>query len=82
MEIYLKEEQNTQVYKKTMNVYIENINTFENINKLYTTQWRKIYEVRELEFFKKYDIFPNYSLKKCRYNANEAINKPIEVKIT
>ena len=28
MEIYLKEEQNTQAYKITMNIYIENINTF------------------------------------------------------
>ena len=28
MEIDLKEEQNTQAYKETMNIYIENINTF------------------------------------------------------
>ena len=42
MEIYFKEEQNTQSYKETMNIDIENINTFENRNKVYTTQWRKI----------------------------------------
>ena len=30
-----------------MNIDIENINTFEKRNKLYTTQWRTIYEVIE-----------------------------------
>ena len=45
MEIDPKEEQKIQSYKETMKIDIENINTFENINKVYTTQWRKIYEV-------------------------------------
>ena len=36
-----------------MNINIENINTFENRKKVYTTQWRKIYEVIEPEFFEK-----------------------------
>ena len=40
-----------------MKIYIENINTFENRNKVNTTQWRKIYEVIEPEFFYKSDIF-------------------------
>ena len=46
-----------------MNIDIESINTFENINKLYTTQWGKIYEVIEPEFLKEPDIFPD-DLKK------------------
>ena len=36
---------------------IENINTFEKRNKVNTTQWRKIYEVIEEEYFKESDIF-------------------------
>ena len=39
-----------------MNIDIENINPFESRNKVYTTQWRKIYEVIEPEFFKETDI--------------------------
>ena len=30
MEIDLQKEKNTQAYKETMNIDIENINTFEN----------------------------------------------------
>ena len=33
-----------------MNIDIENINTFEKRNKVYTTQWRTIYEVIEPDF--------------------------------
>ena len=40
-----------------MNIDIENINTFEKRNKVYTTQWRKIYEVIEEDYFKESDIF-------------------------
>ena len=43
MDIDIKEERKAQAYQKTMNIYIENINTFEKRNKLYTTQWTKIY---------------------------------------
>ena len=52
MGIDLKEERNTQTYKETMNIDIENINVFYKRNKLYTTQWRTIYEVIEPEFLK------------------------------
>ena len=45
METDLKEEQKIQEYKEIMNIDIENINTFEKINKVYKTQWRTIYEV-------------------------------------
>ena len=45
MDVDIKEEQKTQAYKETKNIYIENINTFEKRNKVYTTQWRTIYEV-------------------------------------
>ena len=63
-----------------MNIDIENNNTFEKRNKVYTTQWRKIYEVIEEDYFKESDIFPDDYIKKCKDNANEAINIPIEVK--
>ena len=63
-----------------MNTDIENINTFEKRNNVYTTQWRKIYEVTEPDFFEKSDIFPDYFQKKCNDNANKYINIPIEVK--
>ena len=36
MEIDLKDEQNTKAYEDTMNIDIENINTIEKRNKLYT----------------------------------------------
>ena len=36
-----------------MNIDIENINTFEKRNKVYTNKWRTIYEVIEPEFFYK-----------------------------
>ena len=42
-----------------MNIDIENINTFENRNKVYTTQWRTIYEVIEEYYFTGSDIFPD-----------------------
>ena len=41
---------------KTINIDIENIKTFENRKKVYTTQWRQINEVIEPEFLNKTDI--------------------------
>ena len=38
MEINLKEERNIQAYKETTDINIENINTFEKINKVYKTK--------------------------------------------
>ena len=43
--IYILKERKTKSYNKTMKTDIEKINTFEKINKLYTTQWSTIYEV-------------------------------------
>ena len=52
IEIDIKEEQKTQAYKETMKNDIGNINKFEKRKKVYTTQWRTIYEVIEPEFLK------------------------------
>ena len=41
-----------------MDTNIENIKTFENGNKVYTTEWRKIYGVIEEDYFTKSDLFP------------------------
>ena len=38
-----------------MNIDIENINTLEKINKVYTTNWRTIYKVIEQDCFNEYD---------------------------
>ena len=46
-----------------MNIDIENINTFEKINKVNTTKWRKIYKVIEPYFCEESDIFPDDFIK-------------------
>ena len=63
-----------------MNIDIEDINTFEKINKVYTTQQTTIYKVIEPYFSTNLIFFPDDFIKKCKDNANEAINIPIEVK--
>ena len=50
MENYLKEEQKIKYYKDKMNIDIENFNTIQKRNKVYTKQWRKIYEVIQQVF--------------------------------
>ena len=50
------------------------------MKRVYTTQWRTIYEVILSEFFKKSDTFPDYFIKRCKYNENESINIPLKVK--
>ena len=42
MENDLKDEQNAKSYKDKIKIDIENINTIERINKVYTKQWRTI----------------------------------------
>ena len=63
-----------------MNIDIENINTIEKRNKVYTKLWRTIYEVIQQYIFKETDIFPGNFIKKCKNNANEAQFLPLEVK--
>ena len=41
-----------------MKIDIESIDTIEKRKKVYTNQWRKIYEVIEPDYFKKTGIFP------------------------
>ena len=53
----IKDEQKTKAYEDKMKIDIENINTIKNRNKVYTTQWRKIYEVIKPYILKKTDIF-------------------------
>ena len=50
-----------------MNIYIENINIFEKKRKVYTTQWRTIYEVIH-QFFDETDIFLEDLITKCKNN--------------
>ena len=57
MEIDIKYKQNTETYKETMKIDIENITIVEKRNKVYTTQWRTILEVIEQGFLKRTEIF-------------------------
>ena len=50
--------------------------------KVNTTQWRTTYKVIEEDYFRQSDNFPDDFMKHCKDNTNEAINIPIEVKIT
>ena len=79
-QFIFKQNKKIQANNKTMKIYIENMNTIENRNKVYTTLWRKIYKVIEEDYFKESDIFPDYFIKKCKYNSNKDINIPIELK--
>ena len=46
-----------------MKTDIEKINTFVKRNKVYTTQWRRIYEVVEEAYFEESEIFPDDLIK-------------------
>ena len=49
--IYLKKEQNKQAYRKTIDIDINKINTFEKRNKVNTIKWRPSYEVIDEAYF-------------------------------
>ena len=49
-----------------MEIDIENINTIEKRNKVYTKDRRTIYEVIQKYFFEKTDIFPDDFIKNVR----------------
>ena len=57
MENDLIEERNNETYKETMNIDIEKIQMIENRHKVYTKQWRKIYEVIQKYFLMKLTSF-------------------------
>ena len=57
MEIDLEEEQNTEKYKATLNIDIENISKIENIHNDHKRNWMRIYKVIQQLFFDKTDIF-------------------------
>ena len=70
MENDLRDERNIKAYEDKMNTDIKNINTTKNKNKVYTKQFRTIYEVIQPYIFKETDIFLDDFIKKCKYNAN------------
>ena len=63
-----------------MSIDIENIDTFENRNKLNTIKWRTIYEVTDKDDFIGSKIFSDGFIKECKDNSNEALDIPREVK--
>ena len=78
--IYLKKEQNTQAYKKTMDIDIDKINTFENRNKVNTIKWRPIYEVIDEAYFIDSKMLSDAFMQKCKDNANDSQFIPLGIK--
>ena len=78
--MYLKKERNTQAYKDTLDIDIENISTFEKRNKVNTTQWRPIYEVIYEAYFIGSKLFSGDFMQKFKYNENFAQFIPLEMK--
>ena len=70
----------TDSYKKTMSIYIENIDTFETRTKVNTTTWRPICEVIYQAYFMGSKLFSDDFIKECKDNSNEARDIPYEVK--
>ena len=71
---------NTKAYEDKTKIDIENINTIEKRNKLYTTQGRKIYKYIEPDYFRKIDIFQDGFIKICKDNANKYQFVPMDIK--
>ena len=65
-----------------MSTDIENIDTFETINKVTTIKWRPIYEVIDESYFIGFKFFSDDFIKECKDNSNEACVIPPQVKIT
>ena len=63
-----------------MDIYIDNINTFEKRNKLNTIKCRPIYEVLDKAYFIDSNIFSYAFMQKCNDSSNEAQFIPIETK--
>ena len=78
--IDLKKERNTQAYKDRFDFDIENINMFENRNKVNTIKWRPIYEVIDEAYFIGSKLFSDDFIQECKDNANEARFIPLEMK--
>ena len=55
-----------------MDIDIDNINTFENKNKVNTIKWISIYEVIDKAYFIYYKFFSNDFMKQCKNNAYDA----------
>ena len=78
--IYLKKERNKQAYRKTMDIDINKINTFEKKNKVNTIKLRPIYEVIDEAYFINSKIFSDDFLQQCKDNANDAQFIPLYMK--
>ena len=78
--INLRKERSTLSYKETMNMDVENVNTFETRKKVNTIKWRPIFEVIYEAYFKGSKRFSDDFMKECKDNSNEYIDIPLEVK--
>ena len=78
--MHLKKEQKTQAYKETMDIGMDNINTYEIRNKVDTIKWNPICEVIEESHFTSSEIFSDDFMQQCKDNANEAQSIPLRIK--
>ena len=63
-----------------MDIDIEKISTFENINKVNTIKWRPIYEVIYEAYFIGSKMFSDDFIKERKDNSNESHDIPRKVK--
>ena len=65
-QVILKNNVKHKHIRKQWKLILNKINTFEKRNKVDTTQWRKIYEVIEEDYFIESDMFPDDFIKNVR----------------
>ena len=80
IRIHVRIERKIKSDKETMSQDIENIDTYENIAKVYIIQWIPIYEVIDEAYIKESNIFPDDFIRECKNNSNEAQVIPSDLK--
>ena len=69
--IQIRKERTTESYKDNMNEDIETIDKNENIKQIFQkTKWITIYEVKDEDYIKNSNIFPDAFIKKCKQCPN------------
>ena len=71
-----------KAYKKQRTLILKILTHFKRETKYIQLNGGQSTKLQNQSFLKKYDNFPDYFIKKCRDNTNEAHNIPPELKIT
>ena len=73
--VQIRKERTTEGYKEKMNEDIGTIDKNDNSKQIVQeTKWRTIYEVIYEDYIKKYNIFPDAFITKCKQCPNEPQN--------